>query len=409
METSINKGIEQNVHLDFVALHFSTRCGGACAFCYFSDPLASKDEPTPIFEVVRILKKLKEDEIKEVLFVGGDPVLHPHFIESLEIAKELGLIVTVLSNSWALRPKELYAKILSHIDYCEATILGCNAETHDSLTQRPGSFKYLLQNLKVVASHGKLIGVCINVTPQNLNQIYEVVKFLKTDQQLSIRSLMIQRIIPSGKSSGKFKFGLNLEDVDILMKQIERISSEFKIPIHFEDPVPWCTVKPEYHKYLAKCEWGYTRGSVNYKGELNRCAADDVYRLGTIWDDNIQTIWETNSIIKSFRSKKYLPEECQKCDLLVNCGGGCPLSCGTLKDHDIDQLYIQRKQNEVSDHFNNFSPNVIGFNKIILRNAYEGDLEEIVKLEKKYLEPKITFSGWKPLQSFLNIAQKLLG
>jgi radical SAM protein with 4Fe4S-binding SPASM domain len=369
------------VHLDMAAVHFSTRCGAACSFCYFSDPLAQHLQPTPIERIREILVKLAKEEVSEVLFVGGDPVVHPQFIESLEIAKAEGLTTYVLSNSWSVRPKDKLAYALGLIDFCEATILGSAPTSHDRQTQRPGSFDTLVNNLEEVARFGKAIGVCANATPENLHEIYDIVRYISVDRRIPVRSLMIQRIVPSGAASGKFKFGLNLEDVDSLMRQIDRAHRDFGVQILFEDPVPWCTVDPQFHKYLAKCEWGYTRGAVSSTGALNRCGADDHYRLGTIWDANVQDTWENHPILRSFRSKKYLPDECLSCDLLSRCGGGCPLSCGTLKDHDLDQLYIQRKEAAATGLYNKAAPGGKGFDRIVVRFAYSGDLEKIVALE----------------------------
>ncbi len=214
------------IHLDLVALHFSTRCGAACTFCYFSDPLAERLEPTSFNNIKEILYKLANEEVKEVLFVGGDPVIHPSFIESLHFAKSLGLKVAVLSNSWAIRPQDKFEEAVTLIDSCEATILCSNEESHDLITQRKGSFKNLIANLQKVGSLGKKIGICTNAIPQNLNEIYNLVKNLKIIYQIPIRSLMIQRIIPSGGATGEFKFGLNINDLEILMQQLDKIAKE---------------------------------------------------------------------------------------------------------------------------------------------------------------------------------------
>ena len=372
---------ELQAHLDLVAVHFSTRCESSCGFCYAADSLSVRALPTPLGTVKRILDKLVLDDVKETLFVGGDPVIHPHFLDSLRHAKQLGLVTSVLSNSWSLRPKEKHDEILSLIDFVEATILGASETTHDEITGRSGSFQRLISNLQRISASGKSVGFCVSAMPQNLTEIYEIVRTVRDDFQISVRSLMIQRIIPSGNATGQFKFGLNLDDVDILMRQIDRIATDFKIPIQFEDPVPWCTVDPIFHKYLTRCEWGYTRGSVSSEGFLNRCAADDHYRLGTIFEGHVQEIWRDHPILQSFRSKKYLPRECQECTDFNKCGGGCSLSCGTLRDHDIDQLYAQKTQRIQNGAYTPYAPSGEGFDRLSIRFAYEGDLEQITELE----------------------------
>lgn len=392
--------------LEMVAVHFSTKCGASCQFCYSSDPITSKEAPTPLYKMEKILKKLASEGIKEILFVGGDPVIHPDFIKSLEISKYLGLSTTVLSNSWEIRYRDKFNYAISLIDNCEATILGSSFETHNSLTGRPKSFQKLIENLKRIVLNGKKVGVCVNSMPQNINEIYDIVYNLRNKYEIPIRSFMIQRIIPSGKATGEFKFGLNLDEVELLMIQIDRIAVDFNIPISFEDPVPWCTVDEKYHKYLDKCQWGYSKGAINSIGLLNRCGADDNYRLGSIFDGNIQSLWNENSILKSFRSKKYLPQECQSCKLLEKCGGGCPLSCGTFKDHDIDQLYIQKKDNESTGKFNINSPITIKSINYSFRYAYNGDLLNITNLESELFgRTEITFKK-RDFEKYFSITPK---
>lgn len=328
--------------LRMVAVHFSTRCGSKCSFCYYGDPLSKKDAPTSWEMIEKILARLAEGGVKEVLFVGGDPVLHPDFAKSISYAKHLHLTTSVLSNSWALTPPGDVSRQLSFIDSCEATILGHNAELHDSIAGTANAYRRLVENLVKLCDRGKSIGVCLNAMPQNIEHLYDSVAVLANTPGIVLRAVMFQRIVPSGHSKGEMRFGLNMTDVDILMQQVAKIDRDFRLPITFEDPVPHCVVQPHYRHYLGRCEWGYTRGSVNHRGELNRCGADDHYRLGNIFDCDVQEIWSTHPILVDFRSKHYLPDECKRCDLLEVCGGGCPLSCGTHQDHDIDLLYLER-------------------------------------------------------------------
>lgn len=286
--------------------------------------------------------------MKEILFLGGDPVLHPDFYRSIVLAKQMGLDVTVLSNSWSLKPDDAFDAQLKYIDNCEATVLGHTSAFHDKIARQPGGYDLLVANLKRIAKANKPIGVCLNATPKNLPWLYEIIRVLTEDHDISIHRVTIQRIVPSGRAAGIFEFSLHLSDMALMMEQVERIRSHFSVPIHFEDPVPFCVVDSKYHYLLTRCDWGYTKGSVNARGDLTRCAADDHYRLGSIFDGSLQERWKTHPLLLSFRSKKYLSPECQACSLLEQCGGGCPLSCGTSRDQDIDSLYLQRKHVKVN-------------------------------------------------------------
>lgn len=330
-----------NTHLDMVAVHFSTRCGFNCEFCYFARVATQYPQPTPLKDIQRILAKLAAEEVREILFLGGDPVVHPQFIESLRIAKDHGLITTVLSNSWAIPSDDHFAQMTALIDNYETTVMGVSPEMHDTLTQRPQSFVHLISNLQRIASMGKIIGLCVNVVPVNLHHIFDLVDQMQQQYYIPVRQLMIQRIIPSNGSNGNRKYRLHVADVAVLMRQLDQIATQFGIPIVFEDPIPWCLVEPQYHQYLCRCEWGFTKGSINPEGLLTRCAADTHYRLGSIWDGHVQEVWQTHPLLQMFRSKRYLSAECQQCEFLERCGGGCALSSGTVQDLNPDDLYLQ--------------------------------------------------------------------
>lgn len=372
----------RSAELKMVALHFSTACASRCPWCYAAENLRVR-QPHASYELIeRSIRLLAAEGIKEVLFVGGDPVLHPDFARSTALARECGLIVTVLSNSWALRPPSSFSAQLECIDNFEATVLGPTPELHDAVTKHRGSFETLIGNLAKIGEAGHAVGVCLNAIPETISQLFATVDSLVGRYSIPVRGVMIQRIIPSGGATAQLKFGLNVTDLEFVMEQVERIRTQLQLPVHFEDPVPLCTVDPKYHHLLSRCEWGYTKASVNSLGELNRCGADDHYRLGSIFDGPLRDRWATHPILVSFRNKLYLPPECHSCELLTRCGGGCPLSCGTTKDHDLDFLYFQKKKIEASGEFVPGRLEVDAAPEPRIRNIYPQDWDDISVLER---------------------------
>lgn len=158
-----------------VAVHFSTVCAAKCDFCYAADTLNTYQAPAEWSFIERTLRHLASEDVREVLFVGGDPVVHRDFARSVALAKSLGLTVSVLSNSWSLRPTDQFDAILSHIDNCEATVLGHNAALHDSITGQPRSYSVLVNNLQRIAKAGRSVGVCLNAMPRTLIHLFDTV------------------------------------------------------------------------------------------------------------------------------------------------------------------------------------------------------------------------------------------
>lgn len=96
------------------------------------------------------------------------------------------------------------------------------------------------------------------------------------------------------------------------------------------DAFPLCLIPEEYHKYLGNCDWGFGTASLDMNGNISRCAVAShcgENLLGNILTESLENIWENHPTLRSFRNKEYLREECQECNLLEKCGGGCPMSC----------------------------------------------------------------------------------
>ena len=96
-----------------VEIDLSNRCNLGCAFCHFSythsrGPLARKDDPRYddmgdliAFSLLkRALGEMKTFGVESVTYTGGgEPTLHPRFIECLEAAHDCGLQIGLYTNA----------------------------------------------------------------------------------------------------------------------------------------------------------------------------------------------------------------------------------------------------------------------------------------------------------------------
>jgi radical SAM protein with 4Fe4S-binding SPASM domain len=149
---------------------------------------------------------------------------------------------------------------------------------------------------------------------------------------------MIQRVIPKGRASNTLKYALRKEHITAMFQDIEKIEQTYRLKIVFEDAFPLCIIDEKYHRYLSPCVWGFTKGSINWNGDISRCGADPRFRLGNIFEKPLKEIWENHPVLRSFRSTDWMPPECQNCSLLEKCRCGCPLSNITESDHEPDIL-----------------------------------------------------------------------
>jgi radical SAM protein with 4Fe4S-binding SPASM domain len=263
--------------------------------------------------------------------------------ELCEKAKELKMNTTVLSNTH-IYPKGQIDRVSELIDCFETTIHGPTPEAHDLIALKNGALKTVLRNLKKICENKKTksIGIIYNVTPQNCRQLFETVENLRDKHGIPIDHLVLQRVIPQGRARTTSKFTIGCSHAIAVLEEIEKVMAKYQVNTFFEDPFPFCVVPEKFHKYLNKCEWGFTRAAIDNQGSLSRCGADPRYRLGNVLETPLLELWNTNPILLSFRSRQYLPKECLQCKLLEKCRGGCALSCEIERDHGHDYLYYER-------------------------------------------------------------------
>ncbi|MDI6603422.1 MAG: radical SAM protein [Patescibacteria group bacterium] len=322
--------------LKYVAFHLTYVCENRCPYCYIRDE--EREKHPPLEKVKGVIEKLAKSKIKEILRVGGNPCTYPYLKEVAKLIKKLNLKLFILSNTLEFGQNLVF--FLDNIDDFQATVLGSTEEEHDNEAGRRGAYDVLIKNIKFLNENGKKVTIAISLHKQNYNKIFEIIKNLIENEKIKIRELVVQRVIPCGRAANTLKFSVAKEQIPIIFEQLHKIKEKYDLKIDFEDIFPLCII-PEKYRYLQTkaCEWGFIKGSINFNGYMARCGADRRFLLGNIFKiKNLQEFWKKNPTLVDFRNRRWLPKECQECEFLEKCGGGCSLSRITDKDHECDIL-----------------------------------------------------------------------
>lgn len=321
----------------FAALHITESCTHHCPYCYAGKGLGSRLH-ADFSKLCSIILELEKYNFKSVALLGGDPAKYIKIYELLEFIKEHTHIeVELLSNTLEIAdhtPEE----IAPFVNSVETTIHG-TASFHDNLCGCPGAFVTIVKKLRQYQNLGKIINIDLNITPQNINEIYKVLEYLFVVEKLNIKNVLIQRIIPTGNAEGSLRYKLTKFDLNNAFEQIEKAQKKYGFTVKAEDTFPFCAVNRKYHKFLERCQWGYSKMAINGDGDISRCGADPRFALGNILQNSLPEIWNNSTELKVFKEKQYLPENCKKCKYLERCGGGCPLS-SFLPNYELGQDYL---------------------------------------------------------------------
>ena len=326
---------------EMIAFHITDNCMAHCPMCY-ENANCSKD----LHGEIEKLKKMVHNAIafghvENFLLVGGDPCEHPRLMELLEYIKAEGekygvpTFVEVLSNTHDYRrngkivPMEEVAKF---VDKLNVTLHGTTPEAHDAFNGVKGSYIHVLKNMKNfidVMGEGQSVGATVNVMPQTVHNINQIVYNANIILNGKIKDVCVQRIAPSGRAVGEgINYFIEKQDVDVLFPLLEDLYNK-GMSLDICDCFPYCSVKPEYRHLLPKggCQWGKTVISVKPNGTITRCAlssnalSKNLLELDS--EEKWLDFWENDPELKTFREKCHLDQACKSCHNAEKCGGGC--------------------------------------------------------------------------------------
>jgi len=352
-----------------VQMELTYACNNKCLFCYnvWKEDVHSNRHKVLSFEqICSILDMLKQEEIFYVHFTGGEPTLHPKFIEILEYAYKLGLNPSFATNANAIDKNLARLIKATGLIGLQVSMHASCASLHDYLTGTPGSFEKATNGLIALVEEGLKVNVNMTVNKANLNHIFETAK---KAQEFGATSFSVTRFVYSGEGINYISnLGLDTPDQDIIIEEIDRIANELGLDVRVLTPITWCgSTNPE--KILGKvssCDAGLTWSCISPSGELRYCTHHSLV-AGSLLEKGISDLWKESEIYTLCRQLKDVSKKCQSCKALPICRGGCRAcayhSTGHLKGADPCAVLTKERINVVNtkiDHLinkQNFSKN----------------------------------------------------
>lgn len=150
-------------------LDTGTFCNYDCEFCYYRDQLDVKTS----FEVVKERADyLLAYGITQVDLSGGESSISPDWFRILDYCNERFEHVSCLSHGGKFANKEFLAESKEHgLKEVLFSLHGATALTHDSITNRKGSFNRILLGIRNAKDLGLRVRINCTVYYKNYNQL----------------------------------------------------------------------------------------------------------------------------------------------------------------------------------------------------------------------------------------------
>lgn len=179
-----------------IFFHILTACNLSCSHCYIN-PAQHGNQILSLERIERWLQLFASPEKKgNVIFLGGEPTLHPDLAAAVALAKDLGFFVTVDSNGYLLH--DFLDKTNPEVlDYLSFSLDGPDPEVNDPL-RGTGVFATCVTNMKRARDLGFRISVIYTVSSRNIMHLERMIPLLV---ELGIRKFFIQVIGLRGRSA----------------------------------------------------------------------------------------------------------------------------------------------------------------------------------------------------------------
>ncbi len=177
--------------------HILTKCNLACRHCYINKTQHG-DNILDINTIKRWLSLFAE-KTKEinVIFLGGEPTLHPDLFLAVKEARRLGFkSITIDTNGYLFN--DILSKITpDEVDFISFSLDGATRQTNDAIRGK-GCFEKCIKGIKESVAKGFSTSMIYTVSSMNFHELHMMPELIK---EFGIDRFFIQVIGIRGKSA----------------------------------------------------------------------------------------------------------------------------------------------------------------------------------------------------------------
>ena len=180
-----------------VFFHILTSCNLSCRHCYIN-PGQHGTQPLSLDTIVSWLKQFSgKTRLANVIFLGGEPTLHPSLPEAVKAARAMGYAsITIDTNGYLFN--DILSKLTpEEVDFFSFSLDGATRETNDRIRGN-GSYDTCLAGIRNAVDRGFHTSLIYTVSKDNLHEVGQLPPLLKN---LGIHRFFIQVIGIRGKSA----------------------------------------------------------------------------------------------------------------------------------------------------------------------------------------------------------------
>jgi len=198
-----------------IFFHILTKCNLKCRHCYINPGQHGKNT-LPLHVITAWLEAFaRDDNSKNLIFLGGEPTLHPDLPAAVKCARDLGFnSITIDTNGYLFH--DVLSKVSpGEVDYFSFSLDGTTRQTNDQI-RGSGSFDACIAGIRKANLKGFATSLIFTVSSANIHEVDRLPLFLK---DLGINRFFIQIIGLRGRSAKRSQTGDQEQTLQVARSQ----------------------------------------------------------------------------------------------------------------------------------------------------------------------------------------------
>jgi GTP 3',8-cyclase len=288
---------EEPIYPIYLEIATAGSCNHRCIYCAL-DFLEYKPRFLDKGVLRERLSEMGSLGVKSIMYAGeGEPLLNKDIADIIDYTRNAGIDAAVTTNAVYFN-SGLIDRTLASLTWVKVSINAARKNTYAKIHKsRPGDFDKVIENLSYAAKLRRkkgykcTLGMQIVLLPENYR---EVMLLVKTAKDIGMDYLVVKPYSqhPLSKHSRykniRYADYLNLEE-----KLAKFNDKEFSLIFRVHAMKKWDSAERNYKHCLALPFWSY----IDAGGDVWACSiylTKDKFRLGNIYKNTFQDIWESS-------------------------------------------------------------------------------------------------------------------
>jgi radical SAM protein with 4Fe4S-binding SPASM domain len=277
-------------------------------------------------DCLRIVEEAAELGVDKLAFSGGEPLNWPSIGESVRIASELGLDVTIYTSGNVDKISEILATVRTNgARRCVFSIFGATSDVHERITRTKNSFEGTIRAIEAAVQAGLTAEVHFVPLSDNYRELEAIDELTSA---LGVGKISVLRFVPHGRGALFKRHALGRLQNAELRRAILRLRHKGK-NIRTGSPYNFLMLNDQ-----PACHAAIDRLIVGPDMKIYPCDAFKQIEAKELVGDgklshlngyHLEECWNGSPFLEAIRRYLTTPfaDKCEKCNALDMCASGC--------------------------------------------------------------------------------------